>query len=369
MADQGLRRYSWIEPVRPGVPFEDDDLPVVVRRDIRARLHRQHGERLPDVIRLAPDAGDAKNWFVLLCEQPLVLALFPFFRWIGELVEAVRNDQAAIGVEVASVGAKIVHRPFVLRPAPAALHQFRLVSRAVDRSYDRTYVGDLDVLSRLQVRGTFAEADLDLQVREILDDRGHVHHQPIIIAHVFLAVLVVKFSSCYVLHMTSAKVFQSDAPLDERRVIIRRHEGDVEMVELPWGLRSLDGGPRAVNVVRSEGRTFPTNRCLVPASEFRHRSGGKHFRFSLANGDWFYFAGIWRQASNDWPEAYAILTIDANADIAPYHDRQMAVLTRDQRMDWLDGLVPEDEILRPLPAGTFRVRPLSNLSFRPRLAV
>ncbi|MGO7042202.1 SOS response-associated peptidase family protein [Rhizobium acaciae] len=169
--------------------------------------------------------------------------------------------------------------------------------------------------------------------------------------------------------MMNAKVFQSDAPLDERRVIIRRHEGDVEMVELPWGLRPLDGGPRAVNVVRSEGRTFPTNRCLVPASEFCHRSRGKNFKFSLANGDWFYFAGIWRQASNGWPEAYAILTIEANADIAPYHDRQMVVLTRDQRMDWLDGLLPEDEILRPLPASTFRVKPLSNASFQPRLVV
>lgn len=169
--------------------------------------------------------------------------------------------------------------------------------------------------------------------------------------------------------MMNAKVFQSDAPLDERRVIIRRRDGDVEMVELPWGLRPLDGGSRAVNVVRSEGKTFSTHRCLVPASEFRHRSGGENFIFSLANGDWFYFAGIWRPGSSDWPEAYAILTIEANADIAPYHDRQMAVLTRDQRMDWLDRLVPEDEILRPLPVGTFRVKPLSNAFFQPRVAV
>ena len=152
--------------------------------------------------------------------------------------------------------------------------------------------------------------------------------------------------------MMSATVFQSDAPLDERRVIIRRHDGDVEMVELPWGLRPRDGGPRAVNVVRSEGRTFQSHRCLVPASEFRHKS----FSFSLANGDWFYFAGIWRSATDGWPEAYAILTIEANADIAPFHDRQMAVLPRDQRMAWLDGLLPEDQMLRPLPAGTFRVK-------------
>lgn len=169
--------------------------------------------------------------------------------------------------------------------------------------------------------------------------------------------------------MMNAKVFQSDAPLDERRVIIRRHEGDVEMVELPWGLRPLDGGPRAVNVVRSEGRTFPDHRCLVPASEFRHRSGGRNVSFSLANGDWFYFAGIWRPATDLWPEAYAILTIDANDDIAPYHDRQMAVLTRDQRMDWLDGLIAEQNILQPLPVGSFQVKSLGTAPSQPRLAV
>ncbi|MBB2671486.1 UNVERIFIED_ORG: putative SOS response-associated peptidase YedK [Rhizobium esperanzae] len=165
--------------------------------------------------------------------------------------------------------------------------------------------------------------------------------------------------------MISAKAFQSDTPLDERRVIIRRHDGDVEMVDLPWGLRPRDGGPRAVNVVQSEGRTFPSHRCLVPASEFRHKS----FSFSLANGDWFYFAGIWRPAAENWPEAYAILTIEANVDIAPFHDRQMAVLTRDQRMAWLDGLLPEDEILRPLPAGTFRIKRHTGASAQKVLAV
>jgi putative SOS response-associated peptidase YedK len=94
----------------------------------------------------------------------------------------------------------------------------------------------------------------------------------------------------------------------------------------------------------------------VPASEFRLRSRGRTYSFSLADGDWFYFAGIWRPAKSDWPEAYAILTVEANEDVAAYHDRQMAVLRRGQRLDWLDGLTPENELLRPLPVGSFRVR-------------
>jgi putative SOS response-associated peptidase YedK len=44
-----------------------------------------------------------------------------------------------------------------------------------------------------------------------------------------------------------------------------------------------------------------------------------------------------------------------NGDVAPYHDRQMAVLRRRQRMDWLDLSRPEHELLRPLPVGAFRI--------------
>ncbi len=153
----------------------------------------------------------------------------------------------------------------------------------------------------------------------------------------------------------SASVFDSEAVIGQRRVVIRRNGGDVEMVELPWGLQPPHDGDRAFTVIRAEGRTFPDHRCLVPASEFRHRSRGKHYAFSLANGDWFYFAGIWRPETREWPEAYAILTTEANADVASFHDCQMAVVRREQRMAWLDRTCREDELLRPLPAGTFNV--------------
>ncbi len=152
----------------------------------------------------------------------------------------------------------------------------------------------------------------------------------------------------------SASVFDSEAAIGQRRVVIRRNGGDLEMVELPWGLQPREPGGRAFTVIRAEGRTFPDHRCLVPASEFRHRSRGKHYAFSLADGDWFYFAGIWRPATCEWPEAYAILTIEANADVAPFHDRQMVVIRREQRMAWLDRTQREDELLRPLPVGTFK---------------
>ena len=167
----------------------------------------------------------------------------------------------------------------------------------------------------------------------------------------------------------SATAFDSDTSLNERRVIIRREGGDVEMVELPWGLQARESNGRPFTVICAEGRTFPSHRCLIPASEFRHRSNGKHYSFSLANGDWFYFAGIWRPATRNWPEAYAILTTTANDDVAPYHDRQMAVLLREQRMAWLDLTISEDDLLQPMPAGAFRVSPLRAPTAQAALAV
>ena len=119
-----------------------------------------------------------------------------------------------------------------------------------------------------------------------------------------------------------------DAPLGQRRAIKRRDGDGIEMVEAAWGLRPGPSSDWPFTLVRAEGWTFPTHRCLVPASEFRLRSHGREYGFSLADGDWFYFAGVWRPAKADWPESYAILTVAANDDVAPYQDRQMELLSK-----------------------------------------
>ncbi|HEY1862058.1 MAG TPA: SOS response-associated peptidase family protein [Gemmataceae bacterium] len=154
----------------------------------------------------------------------------------------------------------------------------------------------------------------------------------------------------------AATPFDLDTPLSQRRAIVRRNGDDVEMVEAAWGLRPGPSSDRPITLVRAEGRTFPTHRGLVPASEFHLPGRGRAYSFSLADGDWFYLAGIWRPATSGWPESYAILTVAANEDVAAYHHRQMAVLTRAQRLNWLDAAVPEGELLRPMPMGSFRVR-------------
>jgi putative SOS response-associated peptidase YedK len=94
--------------------------------------------------------------------------------------------------------------------------------------------------------------------------------------------------------------------------IIRPTEGGVEIAQVRWGFSPPR--PKAPPVInfRSEGRKFERGRCLVPASWFYEFRGAKapkeKWRFKRAGQDWFCFAGIWRPANANGPEAFMLLT-------------------------------------------------------------
>lgn len=144
-----------------------------------------------------------------------------------------------------------------------------------------------------------------------------------------------------------ASPFELQATLGTRRPIIRRNPGDaqeVEMVEAGWDLQPLEGqGTKPFKYIRSAGKTFPTHRCLIPASEFQVENGDRRFGVTLEDGNWFYLAGVWRPANPDWPLSYAVVTIEANPDVFFYQERQGAVLLQRQRMEWLDLTVPQED--------------------------
>jgi putative SOS response-associated peptidase YedK len=50
-----------------------------------------------------------------------------------------------------------------------------------------------------------------------------------------------------------------------------------------------------------------------------------------------------------------MLTMPPGPDIAPYHDRQIAILDRANWAAWLDPSVSAKTILKPLPAGSLAV--------------
>ena len=151
--------------------------------------------------------------------------------------------------------------------------------------------------------------------------------------------------------------FESDAPFGSRKAIVRRNPitGKPQLIKASWGLDAFEPGGKPFKFIRAEGRTFPHQRCLVPASEFQVRNGERKFRVTLEDGNFFYLAGIWRPSSGEEDIGYAIITIEANPDIFFYQERQGAVLLRRQNMDWLDLARSEEELLRALPQRSFLV--------------
>lgn len=110
---------------------------------------------------------------------------------------------------------------------------------------------------------------------------------------------------------------------------------------------------------QSENREFTSHRCLILADgfyEFTKPEDPKQKRqdkwlFTVAGRRWFCIAGIWR-SHPDVGEAFTMLTMDAGADIAPYHKRQIIPLAPDRWADWLDPNIPARDVLGHLPAGS-----------------
>jgi len=152
--------------------------------------------------------------------------------------------------------------------------------------------------------------------------------------------------------------FDSDAPLGDRRAIIRRNPDDlqeIEMVEAVWGSNPQFSGGASFRFVRSEGQVFPNQRCLIAASEFHMAVGPKRYRVTLDSGNFFYLAGIWEPPMADWPLSYRVLTVVANAEVALYQQRHGAIIHRHQVMEWLDFKCPEHDLLITPPHGLFVV--------------
>jgi putative SOS response-associated peptidase YedK len=155
-------------------------------------------------------------------------------------------------------------------------------------------------------------------------------------------------------------LFEAVRPTDAAPVVRAIGEG-CEALQARWGFLSERPKAPPVTNFRSEGRRFANaedrGRCLVPATAFYEFTGNRspktRWRFTEAGQPWFCLAGLWRRHS-DGATRFTLLTTEPGPDMAPYHNRQVAVAPRDAWADWLSG-APEAEILKPGPAGTLKV--------------
>ena len=142
----------------------------------------------------------------------------------------------------------------------------------------------------------------------------------------------------------------------ERAPIIRMGETGPKLEMSTWGLPpSRPKAPLVINM-RGEGRRFERGRCLIPASHFFEFTGTKspktRWRFTRTGEPWFCIAGVVGAGG----EAFSMLTVPPGPDVAPIHNRQIAILGRESWLPWLDGSGAASNLLRSCPAGALTVR-------------
>jgi putative SOS response-associated peptidase YedK len=156
---------------------------------------------------------------------------------------------------------------------------------------------------------------------------------------------------------------RDDIKITDTAPIVRAVEDEPrtgDLVQRRWSWPGQNGRP--VYNFRSDGREFTSGRCLIIADgfyEFTESADKKKKRkdkwlFTKKGEPWFCIAGIWR-ANKDIGEAFTMLTMEPGSDIAPYHDRQIAILSQASWADWLDLSLSAKAILKPLPAGCLSV--------------
>jgi putative SOS response-associated peptidase YedK len=151
--------------------------------------------------------------------------------------------------------------------------------------------------------------------------------------------------------------------ITERAPLLRAGAGPgaVELVERRWSWPGPSGKP--VFNFRGEGRRFdPAERCVALADGFYEYTapadpGQKtkdRWLFTWPRHPWFGIAAILR-SDPEVGEAFTLLTAPPGPDVAPFHGRQIVVLSPADCLRWLDPAIPAGELVRALPGGSLRV--------------
>ena len=162
---------------------------------------------------------------------------------------------------------------------------------------------------------------------------------------------------------------------------VRSVGGVRELVALRWGLvpawapeprtayRTHNARAETAAEKPTYRQAFRRRRCLIPADgfyEWRPVGARKQpYCIAPADGRPFAFAGLWERWERDGQvlETGTILVTQANARVAPIHDRMPVILDPAAEARWLDPELTDPAVLQPLlvpcPPERLRVWPVS----------
>lgn len=177
------------------------------------------------------------------------------------------------------------------------------------------------------------------------------------------------------------------APSQDVPVIANLPERRVEMFR--WGLlpswakdpalgnRMINARAETLREKPSFRAAFARRRCLILADgfyEWKKVGAGKVSMYvRLASGEPFAFAGLWEswQPREGEPvRSCTVITTEANAVVAPIHDRMPVILAPEHYARWLDPRPGDPDTLQPLlvpyPAGEMTAFAVSRAVNNPR---
>jgi putative SOS response-associated peptidase YedK len=172
------------------------------------------------------------------------------------------------------------------------------------------------------------------------------------------------------------------APSQSIPVIREAADGSRRLSMMRWGLVPawakevgeglINARSETVNEKPSFRQAFRQRRCILVASAFyewqKVDNAKLPYCIRMADGAPMPFAGIWetwRSPEGQVLETCAILTTNANATVAPIHDRMPVILHPDEIGLWLDREVHEveklAELFMPYPADRLEAYRVSTL--------
>lgn len=138
---------------------------------------------------------------------------------------------------------------------------------------------------------------------------------------------------------------------------------------LQWGVPGFDKGKLLINA-RAESvkerpsfaDSFARRRCVLPAAGFYEWDRKKEkVIFTLPERPILYLAGIFRPYGPE--ERFVILTREANASMAPVHDRMPLILSKEEVEPWVNDPLEADRLLAKQLPMLKAERPYEQISF------
>lgn len=157
----------------------------------------------------------------------------------------------------------------------------------------------------------------------------------------------------------AALITADDIRIGDLGPVLRASGNGVELVAMRFGFPPPRPKAGPIFNFKSDGRDFSeSRRCVVVLSGFFEFTGSKYpktkHRLSLKDSPVMGIAGLWSE-DKDGMLSFTMLTTKPGPDIAPIHDRQVCVLKPEDWAAWLFLTKLQQDLLRPLPAGTLVV--------------